>query len=139
MLYLETFYPLYSLLSMAFYSFNTMHSIGRRHAFNMKEFLENWFYLSRFLAKTMGVNKTAMKSFLKICCSSLNCRFHHEFVELTHKQRKWYEKLGCNTINIINQIWVLIYCYVFLIFLKTFKYALINCKQSKNKYVFIVN
>ena len=40
-----------------------------------------------------------------------------------------------NTLSLYMQLCCWLYCYVFT-FLKTFKYEFVNCKQSKNKYVF---
>ena len=42
--------------------------------------------LSRFLAKTLRVNKIAIKSFSKICTldSTLNCECRHSCIKLTH-------------------------------------------------------
>ena len=52
---------------------------------NMKIFLRQ-LPLSRFLAKTLRVNKIAMRTFSKIFCLelTLNCRSHHSCIKLTH-------------------------------------------------------
>ena len=59
-----------------------------------------WLSLSRFLAKTLRINKIALKSWSKIYRleTILNCRSCHSYIKLTHThiQHKWCEKLGRN-------------------------------------------
>ena len=58
----------------------------------MKIFLRR-FPISKLLAKTLRVNRIAMKSFSKICRSdsTLNCRSHHSHIKLTHSRRLQHE------------------------------------------------
>ena len=57
-----------------------------RHQNEVQKVFLRRFPLSRFLAKTLRVNKIAMKSFQQICRSesALNCRSRHLCIKLTH-------------------------------------------------------
>ena len=61
----------------------------------MEVFLWQHHPISRFLAKTLRLNKIAMKSFSKICRLewTLSCRSHYSYI----KQHEWCEKLGRNS------------------------------------------
>ena len=52
---------------------------------HQKKKYEKYFF-DRFLAKTLRINKIAMKNFLKIRCSqsTLTCRSYHSRIKLTH-------------------------------------------------------